>query len=162
MSERWALLLGLSIGAACGGTAVVIPPDDGGGSDASSGGFDATGGGDGARGDGTSGDDAGRPPADAGRVETGVDATLDCKDFYAKLTELKTQAKQCCPACPVVQCTQTANDGCCTITVNDANKGAELTKLVEQYMIKCPLACPDILCPPAPSNTCEPTSGMCR
>src|SRR5262249_40668415 len=104
-------------------------------------------------------------PRDAGdanvHADAGPDAALTCLAFYAQVEALKAKAQQCCELCAVVQCTMTASDGCCTITVNDATLGAELSKLVQEYSARCPMPCTDILCPPAPSGTCGP-GGRCR
>jgi hypothetical protein len=130
--------------AACGGTTVDIP-DDGGGGGA----------------DGTTGDGGG------GGKDGGTDGTSDapvtnnCDDLAKQITSLQADAQKCCPTCKSLQCQSTAQGVCCPVSVNDAQKGSQLSALVQQYKTLCHPLCPAIPCA-APLSQCDPDTSLCR
>ena len=65
-------------------------------------------------------------------------------------------------------CGVAAPGECCQLSVGLASQAEEMALRVAQLAAACgPSACPEIVCPPAPSNRCEPSSvgsptGHCR
>jgi hypothetical protein len=89
-----------------------------------------------------------------------------CAVLLEQIKAAKKELQSCCPSCKSVQCQGVAVDVCCEITTNGGDKSAFET-LVKTYTNTCKPACPDIVCPMAPSGICDPdqgsqTIGRCR
>jgi hypothetical protein len=131
--------------AACSGSSVVISDDGGGGSDSSVG--DGGGGG---------GDGGG------GREGGGGDGSANCEDLAKHIGEVKAEAQKCCPTCDSIQCASVAQDLCCPISVQNVDKGKELSTLVSQFKASCSYACPAMPCRSVPSMKCDLTTSLCQ
>jgi hypothetical protein len=94
---------------------------------------------------------------------SGDDASADaagCDALRAQVEALLPAARACNPAL-ASQCTGTTDGICCPVSVTAANESAvnNLAVAVASYKQSCSPSCIGIVCPPAPSNTCQPLQG---
>lgn len=102
---------------------------------------------------------------DGGDDATDLDAQ-SCPALKAKVESLLPPAQACNPALPG-QCSGTTDGICCPVSVSAGNESAEndLAVAVSNYKAACTPSCIGIVCPPTPSNTCEPVGtqvGVCK
>ncbi len=127
--------------AACGGAVAVIVPDEA-GPTLSDGHTDGT------------------TTRDAGQNDTASPKT--CDELAKRLEQLREGAQKCCPFCNALQCEIFAEDVCCPISVENVDKGKELSLLAAEYRQSCQAVCPAILCRDRPSLDCDPLTSRCR
>jgi hypothetical protein len=133
------LSVGVGVGAGCGGNAFSTGSDAGGAD---------------------SGKDSGAGGGEAGR-DGAADAAVDCNALLLALNEDRDRARACCAACQLAQCTQTARDLCCPISVDDATSPSVVAfeAALTAYIQACGAGeCPAGLCPKAPSDICGSTA----
>ena len=146
--------------AACGGTVVSIPADDGGSGNTT----DATV---------DSGPYPPGPSADAGAPDTSVPVddggpgSLDasaCEAQRLELDVLRKKAQKCCPGCDAQQCNLVAKGVCCAISYGamTASEAQAFTAAAKAYRAQCnPGPCTGA-CVAAPSNDCDPVTMLCH
>jgi hypothetical protein len=89
---------------------------------------------------------------------------VDCMALLAKIDARRQELKVCCPFCGQQQCTNVVQDLCCPFSATATNV-TDFTAMVAQAKQYCPVACPNIPCPPAPSKNCMAmgmNSGICQ
>ena len=88
----------------------------------------------------------------------------NCNELLMKVDQLRTGARQCCPACDHAPCQYTVQDFCCPLTV-DSQSSQNVIAFENAYNAAraagCGVACPGIPCQPAPSMMCDAQTSLC-
>jgi hypothetical protein len=83
-----------------------------------------------------------------------ADAGPSCAELSAELDKLRADARTCCPVCKSIQCAFSVQDVCCPISIT-ADSAPAFSAAVAKFKAACPVACPAIVCPVAPSKICQ-------
>jgi hypothetical protein len=98
--------------------------------------------------------------SDSGSDDGGGDGALSCADQKANLEALETAARACNPQSPN-QCTGTTDGVCCPVTVSPGDDTAvnNFAVALATYKAECNPSCLGVVCPVAPSMTCQAVQG---